>query len=88
MPAKPKKSKGNKGGGADQKVRKYLEKELDPWVKAVGQDIANIRRFICDIEAVVFRPGSPQALAAGQHCTGGGTIDGNPPPPQPPPKFK
>ena len=87
MPPKKKKSKGKKGGsGADAKVRKYLTDELNPWLDKMYANIMSFRAFICDIEAVVYRPGSPQALAATQHCGQGGTIDGGGTPP-PPPKF-
>jgi len=90
MPAKPKKGKGKKGGGGggDTKVRKYITEELDPWIASVVKDLKSLQKFVCDIEAKVYFPGSPEALAAQPHCNRlGGTIDTNPPPP-PPPKFK
>jgi hypothetical protein len=89
MPAKPKKAKGKKGGGGggDAKLRKYVEQDLYKWLDEMHTNILSIRNFICDIEARVYYPGSPEAIAAQPHCNRpGGTIDGNGTPP-PPPKF-
>jgi len=89
MPPKMKKSSSKKSGGSDEEVRKFLKDKMNPWIDALTDEIEGIKKAICGLEAVEFRPGTPQAIqaTANHYCSSGGTGD-TPPPPPPPPKFK